>query len=81
MKHFYKFIQTNVERRLEQHEKSNGSSGSVSQREDMFHFLLSSKDPINNGPAFTKRELLAESRLLLIASNDTTAVSLSFDVI
>lgn len=47
----------------------------------MFHFLLSSKDPINNGPAFTKRELLAESRLLLIASNDTTAVSLSFDVI
>ncbi|PVH99980.1 benzoate 4-monooxygenase cytochrome P450 [Periconia macrospinosa] len=73
---FYRFVRNSVEKRLELHNKHEGSDSKENVREDMFYFLLSSKDPETNGPAFTKRELMAESRLLLIASNDTTSTAL-----
>jgi cytochrome P450 len=46
-------------------------------REDMFHFLCAAKDPNTEQPAFTKIDLLAEARLLLIAGTDTTSTALS----
>lgn len=81
---FYSFIENSVDERINAYEanekklaaQSPEDKGESQYREDMFHFLLTAKDPQTGKPAFTRKELIAESRLLVIAGSDTTATSL-----
>lgn len=85
VKNFYSFIESSADERIDQYnvmqKEPAKPSPDVQQpdkqyREDMFHFLLTAKDPQTGKPAFTRKELIAESRLLVIAGSDTTATSL-----
>ncbi|ORX93613.1 benzoate 4-monooxygenase cytochrome P450 [Clohesyomyces aquaticus] len=68
------FIDESVDTRLDTHR--SGSSGR--ERQDMFHFILNAIDPDTNLPAFSNRvTLLSETRLLVLAGTDTTALTLS----
>lgn len=82
VKEFYSFVQQSVEQRYALFAKTQKVEkerplDEAAPREDMFHFLCAARDPSTNQPAFTKTDLLAEARLLLIAGTDTTSTALS----
>lgn len=73
VKDYNAFVESNVDKRIAAHK----AGANVPGREDMFHFLLTATDPDTNLPAFSNRHhLLAETRLLVLAGTDTTAMTL-----
>jgi len=69
MKAYNSFVESRVDKRIAAHK-----AGVESNRHDMFHFLLNAVDPETNLPAYTERHnLLAETRLLVLAGTDTSA--------
>lgn len=80
IKDYAAFIENSVARRVEAYKARSAIPNSSSNpvREDMFHFLLTAVDPDTGLPAFSERHnLLAETRLLVVAGTDTTALTLS----
>ncbi|KAF2709862.1 cytochrome P450 [Pleomassaria siparia CBS 279.74] len=74
IKEYNEFIEGSVDARIASHKSHTSTSG----RQDMFHFLLSAVDPDTNLPAFSNRDnLLSETRLLVLAGTDTTALALA----
>ncbi len=43
----------------------------------MIYYLRKAKDPVTNYPAYTKDEIRAEAKLLIVAGSDTTTASLA----
>lgn len=72
LKEYYTFVEDSVSRRV-QIERQRESDGVAVNREDMFHFLCTARDPETGKLAFTDAELRAEAHLLIIAGSDTTA--------
>ncbi|KAF1963425.1 cytochrome P450 [Byssothecium circinans] len=71
---YNRFIEGSVDARIAAYKSGDSFSG----RQDMFHFLLSAVDPDTNLPAFSDRDnLLSETRLLVLAGTDTTALVLT----
>lgn len=72
IKEYNKFLEASVDARIASHKL--GKSG----RRDMMHFLLNAVDPDTKLPAFANRShLLSETRLLVLAGTDTTALTIS----
>ncbi|PVI01002.1 benzoate 4-monooxygenase cytochrome P450 [Periconia macrospinosa] len=72
IKEYNAFIEGSLDARIASHKTG------TSAREDMIHFLLTAVDPDTNEPAFSNRyHLLSETRLLVLAGTDTTALALS----
>ncbi|KAF2659413.1 cytochrome P450 [Lophiostoma macrostomum CBS 122681] len=76
IKEYYAFVEDTVTWRLESERKREAEKKPV-EREDMFHFLYTARNPSISAPAFTPADLLAESSILIIAGADTTAVTIS----
>ncbi|KAF2804404.1 benzoate 4-monooxygenase cytochrome P450 [Mytilinidion resinicola] len=76
IKDYSAFIENSVDQRIESYKSSSSSPSSSSVREDMFHFLITAKDPETNLPAFSRDHLLSEARLLVLAGTDTSATTI-----
>lgn len=79
VKEYNAFIEDTVDKRIAVHKARsfNTKPSPTPVREDMFHFLLTAKDPETNLPAFDDRDnLLSEARLLVLAGTDTTSTTL-----
>ncbi|KAL8735400.1 MAG: hypothetical protein Q9166_000945 [cf. Caloplaca sp. 2 TL-2023] len=76
IKRYYDFLDQNVTERskLEIETEKSGQDGDM--RKDMFHYIFHAKDPETGKPAYSRKELLAEASLLIIAGSDTTSISL-----
>lgn len=72
LKEYYAFVEDSVARRV-QVERQRERENVVPEREDMFHFLCTARDPETGELAFSTSELNAEANLLIIAGSDTTA--------
>lgn len=75
IKAYYTFVEESATKRIEAEKQRAATKGPV-EREDMFHFLCTAKNPDTGAPAFTREELIAESNLLIVAGSDTTATAL-----
>ena len=73
---FYAFVEDTVGRRI-QVERQREREKVAAEREDMFHFLCTARNPETGELAFNTAELNAEAHLLIIAGSDTTASTLS----
>jgi cytochrome P450 len=76
IKFYYNYVEESLVERTKL-QKSLQEKPETQQRLDMFHFLISAKDPETDAPAYTKDELWAEANMLIIAGADTTAISMS----
>jgi cytochrome P450 len=73
VKQYYKFVDDNVSRRLQEEKSSRNTEQS---RLDMFHFLCTAKDPIT-GERYSEDALRAEAIMLIVAGSDSSSVILS----
>ena len=77
IKDYYAFLDERVTERIELETDTQKSGQDQDKRKDMFYYLYHAKDAETGQPAYSREELLAEARLLLIAGSDTTSVALS----
>jgi len=75
VKYYYKFVEDLALKRIAA-EKDRLAKDLPPDREDLFHFLLSAKDPDTNQPAYSTLDLIAESHLLIVAGADSSSVTL-----
>ncbi|KAF2676797.1 cytochrome P450 [Lentithecium fluviatile CBS 122367] len=72
VKDFFSFVDETVTKRV-QMERQRERDKSPAEREDMFHFLCTARDPETGELAFNETDLKSEAHLLIIAGSDTTA--------
>jgi cytochrome P450 len=72
VKWYYDFVEQSVARRI-QVERQRESEKAAVERQDMFHFLSTARDPESGELAMNDIELNAEANLLIIAGSHTTA--------
>jgi len=58
--------------RIQEERNREAEKGPV-EREDMFHFLCTARDPDSGDFALTIEELIADTNMLIIAGSDTTS--------
>lgn len=76
IKQFFAFVEDSVaERSKAEQALQNQEDEKMEGRKDMFHYLFQAKDSNTGAPAYTRHELIAEAKLLIIAGSDTTAVT------
>ncbi|KAF2258445.1 benzoate 4-monooxygenase cytochrome P450 [Lojkania enalia] len=70
------FVESTLKGRLENRKDPKASSNAL-VREDMLHFLTTAVDPDTGLLAFSDGDIKAETRMLLVAGQDTTSVAMS----
>lgn len=75
IKEYYNFVEHSVATRMEAEQKRETAKVPV-ERQDMFHFLCTARNPETDERAFTKENLNTEANLLIVAGSDTTANAL-----
>lgn len=76
IKHYYEFTADAVKQRLAKERYLEAEKLTV-ERQDMFHFLCSARDPDTGQHAFDETKLRAEAHLLIIAGSDTSGTTLA----
>jgi cytochrome P450 len=76
IKNYYAFSDNLAKTRVEAERKREAEKGTV-EREDMFHFLCTARDPETGDFALTTDDLIADSNLLIVAGSDTTSTTVT----
>jgi cytochrome P450 len=76
IKDYYAFTESLARTRVEAERKRESEKRPI-EREDMFHFLCTARDPERGDFALTTENLIADSNLLTVAGTDTTSVTVT----
>jgi cytochrome P450 len=72
IREYYAFSEELAKSRIKEERKREEEKGTV-DREDMFHFLCTARDPDTGEFALTIQDLIADTNLLIVAGSDTTS--------
>jgi len=76
IKEYFAFTENLARTRVESERQREAEKLPV-EREDMFHFLCTAKDPETGSFALTTEDLIADSNLLIVAGSDTTSTTIT----
>lgn len=76
MKDYFTFADSSAMQRLKAERDREAVKAPV-EREDMFHFLCTARDPDTGELAFGEAELKSEATLLIVAGSDTTSTTMA----
>ena len=76
IKEYFAFTENLAMGRVES-ERKNETEKRPAEREDMFHFLCTAKDPETGDFALSTENLIADANLLTVAGSDTTSATVT----
>jgi cytochrome P450 len=76
VKEYYQFTETLAKSRIEE-ERNPDTEKNAIQREDMFHFLCTARDPDTGEFAISTNDLVSDARLLIMAGSDTSSTTVT----
>lgn len=76
IKEYYKFTDDLARSRIEK-ERSPEAGKVAAERQDMFHFMCTARDPDTGEFALTTQDLIADAHMLIVAGSHTTSAAIT----